>query len=81
MQLFTLPTAGGEVTITNPITFTWRPLPDPEGWGGVPSGAMISGEFEGESVSGTFEVVALEGDCLTTPVTRVLLSGRGRFPR
>lgn len=81
VQSFTLPTAGGEVAITNPVTFTWRPLPRPVEWERWSSGALISGEFKGESASGTFEVAALEGDCVTAPVTRVLFTARGVFPR
>jgi hypothetical protein len=84
LQSFVLPTAEGELAFTNAVTFTLQLLPGPEGEERAPlrrwlSGAIISGTFEGEAASGTFDVTALEGDCVTAPVTRVLFTARGQF--
>ena len=32
---------------------------------------FVSGEFKGAGVRGTFKIRPLEGDCVTSPVTRV----------
>jgi hypothetical protein len=84
LQSFRLPTTDGELAFTNDVAFTWRPLPSSDGHDRAPlrrwlRGAVISGEFEGEAGSGTFEVVALEGDCVTAPVTRVAFTARAVF--
>lgn len=86
VQFFVLPTTRGQLAFTNTTTFIWRPLPGPDGQEQVPlrrwlSGALISGRFEGDAGSGTFDVVALEGDCFTAPVTRVLFTARAVFAR
>jgi hypothetical protein len=79
-QSFTLRTGDGPVPIGNPITFTYQPVPGPPGdreAAEVIPPAVASGRFSGPRFSGTFEVTALKGDCVTGPVTRVRLDGRG----
>jgi hypothetical protein len=72
VQSFTVPTSDGPAPVQNAITFTYRPAP---GSGG--SMSLASGRFHGERFSGTFDVTLIEGDCVTSPVTRVRLDGRG----
>ena len=72
VQSFTLATGDGPVPVRNVITFTYQPVPGPSG-----SLALASGRFHGERFSGTFDVTLVEGDCVTSPVTRVRLEGRG----
>jgi hypothetical protein len=45
------------------------------------SGRVSSGTFDSEHLKGSFTITALEGDCLTAPVTRVRLEGEGRPKR
>lgn len=78
LQSFWLPTGRETVVIDNPATFTWALMGSAGAGDGVPP-ALISGAFRGPAASGTFEVHALEGDCVTRPVTRVALDGEGVF--
>ena len=71
VQSFTVATRDGALPVRNGITFAYQPVPGP---GSV---ALASGQFEGERFSGTFDVTLIEGDCVTRPVTRVRLDGRG----
>jgi hypothetical protein len=79
-QSFTLRTGNGPVPVGNVITFTYQPVPgspaDREG-ADVTRPAVASGRFSGPRFSGTFEVTLVRGDCVTAPVTRVRLDGRG----
>lgn len=70
VQSFTIPLAHGSLHMTNRFTFTD---------GILAAGGLISGRFEGERFSGTFEITPTEGDCVTAPVTRVWLKGKGTF--
>lgn len=38
---------------------------------------VVSGEFIGEKFSGTFEIMPPEGDCVSTPITRLRAAGEG----
>jgi hypothetical protein len=53
-QFITIPTAGGEVHITQPTTFQW---------------AGAGGPFQGPRMSGSFVFWATKGDCVNQPVT------------
>jgi hypothetical protein len=76
MQSFTLRTGDGPVPVGNAITFTYQPVPGLPG-AGVTAPTLASGQFRGRRFSGTFDVTVVKGDCLTSPVTRVRLDGRG----
>jgi hypothetical protein len=80
-QSFTLPAGDGPVPVRNAITFTYQPVPGVPGAAAAPP--VASGRFEGRRFSGTFDVTVIQGDCVTSPVTRVRLDGRGmvRSPR
>ncbi len=67
VQSFTVPTAGGPVPVTNPITFRY----------GIATGQVMGGTFHGDSYSGTFEIASFEGDCVVNPMTVVVLRGEG----
>ena len=58
-----IPTADGDVAIRAPYTFTFGDLTSNPGF--------VSGEFKGDGVRGTFKVKPVEGDCVTSPITRV----------
>jgi hypothetical protein len=75
VQSFTLTTGEGPMPVRNAITFTYQPVPGMPGAATAP--AVASGRFEGRRFSGTFDVILLKGDCVTSPVTRVRLDGRG----
>ena len=77
VQSFTIPTEQGPVHVVNPITFTYHPVSSTAP-GPIP-GPIASGEFRGPRYSGTFDVTALKGDCVTGPVTRVRLTAQGRL--
>jgi hypothetical protein len=67
----TYPTTGGEQRVTDRMTFHY----------GQPStrGGVISGTFEGEHCSGTFELTPTEGDCVTRPITKAHVTGHEVF--
>lgn len=67
VQSFTIPTAGGPVHVTNPITFRY----------GVATGHVLGGTFQGDSFAGTFEIASFEGDCVANPMTVLVLRGEG----
>lgn len=68
VQSFTMPGAEGPEAVKNPIRFVFEAASD---------GGPMAGRFEGERFSGTFRIVPLRGDCVTGPVTKVLLRGSG----
>jgi hypothetical protein len=72
VQSFTVATSERRVPVRNAIRFTYQPVP-----AAGASVALASGRFHGERFSGTFDVTLVEGDCVTSPVTRVRLDGRG----
>jgi hypothetical protein len=49
---------GGEVA--DNVEFTYGPF----------QGGVLGGSFKGARTSGTFEVTAIEGDCVTKPITK-----------
>ena len=67
-QYFTLPTSGGPERVDNTFVMTYGPY----GRGGP-----ISGEFHGDRFSGTYDMTPYDGDCATTPITKVHLTGSG----
>lgn len=68
VQSFWAPAPDRPAHVTNPIRFVY---------GAVSEDGVMAGRFEGDRFSGTFRIVPLAGDCVTAPVTRVLLRGRG----
>lgn len=58
-----IPTTDGDMELRAPYTFTIGDLTSNPGF--------VSGEFRGDGVRGTFKVRPVEGDCVTSPVTRV----------
>jgi hypothetical protein len=67
VQSFTIPTAGGSGHGTNPITFRY----------GATTGRVLGGTFRGPAFAGTFDIASFEGDCVTQPMTAVVLRGEG----
>jgi hypothetical protein len=65
----TVPTADGPQRIDSEFTATYGKLSN--------KGGLFHGEFTGTRFTGTFEFRALEGDCVTTPVTKAHFSGEG----
>jgi hypothetical protein len=64
----TVPTRGEDQRVTDTYALTY----------GQPSSrGVISGTFHGDRYSGTFSLYPLEGDCVTSPITRALLTGEG----
>ena len=57
-----IPTSEGQVEQTDDSTFNW---------------AGSAGELSGERISTTFELTPLDGDCVSTPVTRAVIHMRG----
>lgn len=64
----TVPTADGPKTFQVTFTFLY--------WDARGS---ISGAFQGDYFSGTFQLEPLEGDCVSSPVTKSRLSFRGTW--
>ncbi len=64
-----IPTADGDqMVVDDQDTFTY---------GARKSGGLISGEFDGARVSGTFEAQPTKGDCASAPVTGFHVTGKG----
>lgn len=61
---FTIPTVGGNQHVTGTGTATYGPLQ-----GAAPYG----GTFTGERMYGKFQATPVEGDCVTSPVTKIHL--------
>lgn len=59
---FTIPTTGGDQHVVGTLTVAYGPLK---------GGTLYGGTLTGPQMYGKFEVVPLEGNCLTTPLTRV----------
>ena len=58
-----IPTSGGEQKFSAAFTFTYGDLST--------KGGIVSGKFQGEGISGTFEVTPTEGDCVVKPITKI----------
>ena len=65
----TIPTKDGTKTIVNTFTFTY---------GGLHHGG-ITGTFDGDYYSGTVAFEVLEGDCVTTPITKARIAFAGTW--
>ena len=65
----TIPTADGPQQINSEFTAVFGKLSN--------EGGVVGGEFTGTRFSGTFKFTVVEGDCVTSPVTRVRLTGEG----
>jgi hypothetical protein len=59
----TIPTERGTARISVPFTFTFGEVPL--------RGGVVGGRFQGEGVTGFFDVIPLAGDCVFTPVTKI----------
>ena len=64
-----VPTKNGTKTFRNIFTMEF---------GGI-SGGIVSGTFEGDYFSGTFSFKPLEGDCVTSPVTKADVAFKGTW--
>ena len=58
-----VPTTDGDLQLTGPYAFTFGDLTSNPGF--------VSGEFRGDGVRGIFKITPIEGDCVTSPITRV----------
>lgn len=67
---FTIPTAHGPEHLIGEYTFTAGEPP-------MKGDGVVSGEFRGEKFSGTIELMPMEGDCVTAPLTKVWAVGEG----
>jgi hypothetical protein len=70
LQSFTIPTAQGPLHLESRFTFLYH--------GTQSGGRGLTGNFEGKSFSGTFELIPLDGECGTSPVTRIVFRGEGK---
>jgi hypothetical protein len=61
---FTIPTTGGDQHVVGTFTVDYGPL---EG------GSLYGGTLTGPQMYGKFDATPVEGDCVTTPLTRVHL--------
>ena len=64
----TIPTSGGTERIKNTETYAY---------GAFKAGTAFSGTFQGDRMSGTFEVQPIDGDCASKPVTKAHTNGKG----
>jgi hypothetical protein len=62
--VFTMPTTGGRQHVEFPVRGPYGPLK---------GGGVFGGTFTGEGMYGHYAVSVLEGDCVTTPITKVHL--------
>jgi hypothetical protein len=65
----TIPTADGPQQINSEFTATFGKLSNKNG--------IFGGEFTGTRFTGSFTFTVLEGDCVTTPITKVRVTGDG----
>ena len=65
----TIPTADGPQQIDSEFKAVFGKLSN--------QGGLFHGEFSGTRFSGTFEFRVLEGDCVTTPITRAEVISKG----
>ncbi len=62
---YTVPTAGGDVKVAEPFSFT--------------GGAV--GYFPSPSLAGTYEIIPTKGNCVNTPLVEGRILGQGTFLR
>lgn len=67
-QSLAIPTSGGVEHVKNTGTFTY---------GAFKGEAPISGAFQGDTMTGTFDADPMEGDCASKPLTKVRVRGKG----
>lgn len=65
----TVPTARGLEEINSEYTSTYGKLSNQNG--------VFGGEFTGTRFTGTFRITVLKGDCVTSPITKVRVTGEG----
>lgn len=65
----TVPTADGPQKINSEFTATYGKLSNKNG--------IFGGEFTGTRFTGSFTFRVLEGDCVTSPITKVRVTGEG----
>jgi hypothetical protein len=58
-----IPTSAGDQKFSAAFTFTYGDLST--------KGGIVSGKFQGDGISGTFEITPTEGDCVVKPITRI----------
>jgi hypothetical protein len=63
---YTIPTSSGPQHVTDNGTFTY---------GGIQAG-VLSGQFQGARMTGTFQVRPTQGDCVTSPMTKLHQSAK-----
>jgi hypothetical protein len=63
----TIPTKDGAEHVTNNFVFTHGSYTD----------GLFTGGYEGDRMSGTFQAQPTEGDCVTKPMTRFHVKGKG----
>lgn len=68
VQSIAIPVQGGAERIANAVTYTH---------GAYQDGRPFSGTFQGDRMSGTFEARPVEGDCVSKPMTRFHVQGKG----
>jgi hypothetical protein len=59
----TIPVSGGVEKFSAAFTFTYGELST--------RGGIVAGKFQGDGISGTFEVTPTEGDCVVRPITKI----------
>ena len=64
---FTIPTSSGDEHVTIRYTATF---------GGLKNG-VFSGQYEGDRMSGTYDATPQDGDCVSRPVTKFHVKGKG----
>ena len=64
---FTVPTSSGPQSVRVIGTFTY---------GGI-QGGLFNGQFQGDRMSGTFQVRPTQGDCVTSPMTKAHATEKG----
>jgi hypothetical protein len=68
VAVFAIPTSDGVERIVVKLTFTYV---------GFKAGVPFTGEFKGDTMSGTFDVRPVDGDCAAKPVTKYQMKGKG----
>jgi hypothetical protein len=69
IDYLTIPTANGPQKIASEFTVAFGKLSN--------EGGLFHGEFTGTRFTGKFEFSAVEGDCITAPVTKARVVGQG----
>ncbi|MGH8994104.1 MAG: hypothetical protein ACRDZ7_21555 [Acidimicrobiia bacterium] len=67
----TIPTSEGDLELRAPYNYTFGDMTTNPGY--------VSGEFRGDGVRGVFKLVPVEGDCVSSPITRVRVNAEFWF--